>query len=907
MTARRRELALFATAPCRLESHRMATLRRWLFLWLALLISANRLAAATGEDRAYTNALKPFVDGVWELAETELTQFVEKYPQSPHRAEAVLRQARAQFNQRKFEQAIALLTARQAEADKLADEYLYWRAEAHFQNTNYTAAADLFGKLTGGFPTSPRRLEASVREAAARAKQGDWPRTAELLQNPNGSFRQAAQTNSNNEFFVRGLLLLGEAQLAQKHYPEAEAALQPIANSKLKLDLDWQRRYLICRAQLAAGRTEEAKGCGADLLSLAEATGRQELIAESIAFRGGALEQLGQREEARAMFQRNATNGPVELQRQAILKIGELALAQDQLAETIQTLETFLGRFSNSPTADVALLTLGELHLKLHVSPALTNRVAPATAVAATNHWQLALTNFDRVLSVSSNGVLVGKAQLGRGWCYWISNMIPESVAAFKAATTQLPPSEDLAVARFKLADGLLMQKDFGGAVTNYQGALQAATDLPRVKDVLTPRALYQMLQANLGLKDLVGAEEVMRRILEAYLHSAEADRSVLLVGQGYADVAKPEQARALFKEFVERFPNSVLRPEVELAVAQTHEQQSGWPTAIGAYDAWLNNFGTNRLRPQAEFYRALAYFHAGSETNTLMQLTNFVAQYATNDLAPLAQRWVADYYYRKGGEFYLAAETSYKGLFQTWSNSPLTFEAQMMAGRAASGRQDYPAAIGYFTNLTSTIDPNCPRELKIQARFAYGSALLLQTNTSASLKLAIQVYGTIFEFGTNTEQAALAWGEIGDCYFQLGAQEERYYESASNAYLRVASSPYAGVPARSRATIGLALVAEKRAEAKTGDERTALLKLARDYYLDVFYEANLRDGETRDLFWVKKAGLEAARIAESESFQEWSQAEKFYDRLLRLLPQMKETLEKKRAKVQAHLERREN
>ena len=121
------------------------------------------------------------------------------------------------------------------------------------------------------------------------------------------------------------------------------------------------------------------------------------------------------------MYQRNlTTNAPMEQQRQAILKIGGLALAQGQLAETIQTLETFLGRVSNSPATDVALLTVGELHLRLHVSPAETNRaaLAPASTKTATNHWQLALTHFDRLLSASSNNMLVGKAQLGQRWCY---------------------------------------------------------------------------------------------------------------------------------------------------------------------------------------------------------------------------------------------------------------------------------------------------------------------------------------------------------------------------------------------------------------------------------------------------------------------------------------------------------
>jgi outer membrane protein assembly factor BamD (BamD/ComL family) len=790
----------------------------------------------------------------------------------------------------------------------LADEYLYWCGEAYFQNTNYAAAADVFGKLAGSFPASSRRLEASVREAAAWAKRGEWLRVAELLQNPNGPFRQAARGNPDNEFFARGLLLLAEAELTQKHHTEAEAALQPLASSKLTPELDWQRKYLICRAQLGAGRIDEAKVGSADLLSLAEKIGQRDWLAASVAFRAGILEQLGQRGEATALYQRNlTTNAPVEQQRQAILKIGGLALAQHQLAETIQKLETFLGRFSNSPAADVALLTLGELHLKQHVSLAETNHAPIATppTAAATNHWQQALTNFDRLIIVFSNSVFVGKAQLGRGWCYWISSNIPESVAAFKAAAAQLPASEDLAVARFKLADGLFAQKDFAGALQNYRGALEAAADLPGIKEALTPQALYQMLRASLGLKDLAGAEDAMRKILESHPHSVVADRSVLLVGQGYADAEKPDQARARFREFVELFPGSVLRPEVELAMAQTREQESDWPAAIVEYGAWLDRFATNRLHPQAEFYRALANFHAGNETNALTQLTNFVAQFGTNDLAPLAQWWVADYYYRQ--KDYLSAETSFKRLFQTWPMSELANEASMMAGYAAVGRLEYAEAIGYFTNLTS--NPNWP-PLKIQATFAYGGALMLRdsgkTNNSASLREAIQVFGTIVS-GTNAEQTARAWGEIGKCYFQLGAQEPQNYESASNAFQQVISSPDAGVAARSHAKVGLALVAEKQAGLKSGAEKSELLKLARDNYLDVFYETNLREGETRDLFWVKEAGLGAARVVEFQPFQEWSQAEKFYDRLLHLLPQMKDTLEKKKARAQAHLERKDN
>ena len=281
------------------------------------------------------------------------------------------------------------------------------------------------------------------------------------------------------------------------------------------------------------------------------------------------------------------------------------------------------------------------------------------------------------------------------------------------------------------------------------------------------------------------------------------------MVFLGFADLNEPEQARAMFNEFVEKFPESKLRPEVELAMARTLEQKSDWLGAIDLYEKWLGPFATNRLRPQAEFYRALASDRAGDVTNAFTLFTNFVAHFPTDDLAPKAQWWVADYYFNKGEDSYLVAETSFKLLFQTWPTSPLANEARMMAGRVAVGRRDYPAAIEHFTNLT--LNPKCPKELKLQALFAYGDALRLlnpgETNKTANLELAVQVFSTIQKENPGTESAALAWGEIGKCYFQLATHDARNYEAASNAFYQVVSSPKAGFAARSQAKVGSSLV----------------------------------------------------------------------------------------------------
>ncbi len=429
--------------------------------------------------------------------------------------------------------------------------------------------------------------------------------------------------------------------------------------------------------------------------------------------------------------------------------------------------------------------------------------------------------------------------------------------------------------------------------------------DFPGVTKTLGDRALYQMLRASLELKDLGGASNALARILRLYPASGLADSGLLLVGEGLADARQPAAARALFQKFEGMFPGSTLRARVELAVARSYEQEQDWPAAIHQYESWLGDFPTNALRAQADYALALANFQAGNETNAFRLFTNFVTQFPTNGLAPLAQWWVADHYFRLGGTNYMEAERNYKMLYQNtnWQELPLVYtnlvyQARLMAGRAAMGLPSYSDAIDHFKMLTS--DTNCPPDLNAQALFAYGTALMQQdspdtNNPLANFQTAVSVFNQICQLYPTNETGVLAWNEIGDCDLQL-----TNYDAATNAYAQVFNSAYADISARSRAQIGLGLALEKKAALATGSDQAGLREQALDNYLDVFDTSlgkNLRDGEVADPFWVKKAGLLALPLVESLGVAEPG---KFFERLEGLFPQLKDTLEKRKAVMQS-------
>jgi len=879
--------------------------RRWLLIIFALVLGGGQiLLASTREERAYAAAASAFQDGMWSRAEVEFAEFAEKYPKSERVSEAVLLQAEADLKQQKFLQAVALLTAHEQQAGKLADQYVYWLGEAQFQNEDYAAAVATFARLAHDFPNSRWRLDAVVNEAAARVKLGQWPRVSMLLQEPGGAFEIDAEKNPADERVVRGQLLLAEALLKQDKLTGAATVLHSLAAQKLAPELKWQQTRLLCQVELASGDTNAALASTTNLIQLADVTGQAGMRAASVVEQGSVLQQMGRADEALAVYQENlSTNVPADWQRQAILKIAELAAMQKDFSESAQSLQQFLEQFPDSPSADIAQLSLGELYLTNYTAQlAATNEVS-----AMTNQLPAAQACFDQFLLTFTNSPLVGKAYLDRGWCLWLAGNTnaSETLEAFQAAQQHLPPSADLAVARFKIGDILFAQKNYAGARDNYEAVVNDFTNFPAVSKALDAQALYQTLRACMKLGDMAGATNALARILTIYPTSNLADSSVLLVGEGLSDLQEPAQARALFEKFEELYPDSSLRPEAELALARTYEQEGNWPAAIGIYDHWIKEYTNNiRLLPQVEYARAWANFQGGRETNAFRLFTNFVAQFPTNGWAPIAQWWIGGYYYNTGTN-YVDAEKNYELLFQTWPTNYLAYEAKLMAGRAAMGRFGYSDAIQYFISLTS--DTNCPPGLALQALFAYGGALMQEpsqntNNPVANFDQARRVFEAICQTYPQSEQAALAWGEIGDCYLQLAGQPqgEHFYDDATNAYAQVISSPLADAAARSQAQMGIGLVFEKRAALTTGQAQTMLLQKALQNYLDVLYGNNLRDGESADSFWVKKAGLQAASVA--ETLGEWPQAVNIYRRLEELLPPLRDSLEKKIANAQAHI-----
>ncbi|HEY3863853.1 MAG TPA: tetratricopeptide repeat protein [Verrucomicrobiae bacterium] len=861
-------------------------LARTVALMAALLMSGGAALAAPADDprevRDFQFALNLFQDSHYQLAETNFTDFLSKYTNSPHRPDAILYIGRARLYQSNFNGSIDLLQKAIADAGALRPDYLFWTAKARSAAGDLTGAEQGFSIVAKEYALSPVRLESAYDQAEIRSRQGDWPGAVRLLQETNSPFQAAAAADGKSQFVPLGWLLLGEALLHEQRAGDGEAALLHLHPAALNPDLRWRSQYLSCRLQLAGGKAEAALAASANLSKLDADANCQ---AASIFLQGEILEKLGRPTEALAAYAKNLSDTQTpDAQRQALARVIELTVELNPPAKAIPALEAIIApRLPQAPGQDLARLTMGELYLKAAASPPGSN--APA---ADTNLLAAALTNLNSVLTNYTNSPLLAKARLDRGWCEWLSTNILAARSDFEEAAAHLPPSPDQAVARFKLADTQFLLKDYAGAAANYALVLDKSPNMPAVTNSLFDLALYQLAESDIQRGDIAGARAAVDKILRWFPGSYFGDRGSLLIGGDLNRKDDYAQARKVFTEVFDRTPDSQLRSEAQYAVARTYEAEGDWASAIERYKTWASLHAANPLFPEVEFHLALSCGKAGRTNDELAIITNFADRFPSNALAPWALNRAADFSYNQ--QDWRAAEKYYQQLFNKYPDAgEVAYQARFWAGRAALARQGTEEATDYFLKLVNLT--NAPQPLVARGYLALGDIFFQQFQASQTLSNLNQAIAALVPFtnGAPTNAIAVeALGRLGDYFMAYPGSNS--YAIARQMYETIVNFPLGSIGAaeRCQAEVGLGLLAEKEKNPK----------LALEHYCNVVDNKYGPGGF--DPYWVERAGEYAARICEDG--QHWTEAVKIYDRLLQEAPASRPVLEKKRAAAQARI-----
>ncbi|MGE3310130.1 MAG: tetratricopeptide repeat protein [Limisphaerales bacterium] len=854
---------------------------------LTLTLSGWPARAQSPEERiAFDAAVRALHSGFAEKAATDLAAFRAANPTSSLLPDAVLLEARARADISQTQVAIQLLEERLESIGSLKDQALHFLGEIHMRHGDFAAAARAFHRLIVETPNSGLLLKAGFGEALALFRSGDYPAAADLLSVATNAFPVAAAAQPNDELAVRGSLLLAEARLRGGNAGAAEAELDRLTNRPLTPVQAWERQFLVTSLLLTNQQTVPAIQASSNLLVLAQAAASRDLVARSHSTRADVLLRAAQPAEAfNALTNNLADSTPVEWRRDALLGLSQIPLDPPRIEPAITLLSTAAKGDSRSDLAAAAArVAIAELRLQQHFA-----QTGPTSASNRIGEVQVLLSG---VVSNTTSATVAGRAWYALGWCALTTDQPAGALQAFQYAANLLPHSTAQAIAQFKLGDCFLQVTNYAAALTNYLHVIQNYVGSPDVRGAVRERALYLGALAALesGQRDL--ASDLAGRAVLEFPDGRFRDDTRILYGQALARLDPPHRARETLQQLSRQLVNFSALPDLQLAVARSYLRERNWTPALQQLDDWTRTHTNHPGIARAEFERGWAAFKAGNETKAFEVYTNFLARFPDDPDAPQAQMWVADHLYGIGN--FAAAEGSYQLVFQrtNWPVSRLTFESRLMAGRAAFARQGYKDAKPYFRWLIANGPPAVtnsaiPPELVARAYFALGDAFLLDPESDDKLTDAMNAFVYVIEKFPDSRESVLAQGKLANCHLQRAeldpSQATAAYAEAARLYLEILKTTSADIATRSQAEVGLALVREKQAPKTPAAKLDPLHKEALDRLLNVFQGGNLRPGENASPFWLNRAGVEAARLAESLGLREQSAA--VYETLARTFP----------------------
>jgi tetratricopeptide (TPR) repeat protein len=828
------------------------------------VLSLSVLAADGPDQVAFNAALRSFSIGAYPRAAEEFTAFSSQFPDSALRPEA-LRRA------------------------------LYAQGEAEAGRGDHAAAQKTFGLYLARFSGSELTLHAWVRRAEALFRSSQPQEAAALLDQPDGPFRQALGQGKPAELLFTGLMLAAEAHLSAGNWTRAREAVIAATPLAQKPEAQWDRLRLEVRILEAGRQVEPAIAAAEQLRRISGDEGLATRRPESSALLGRLLLAAGQGVRAVAPLEENlAPAVPAVFRSDAIRNLSDWWVSQGQLSLARERLEGVITGLADDASVAALRLRLGQIHLREHLARRGADRVGSATAESNVSLTR-AVTELERAALLNPPPEVRGPLTLTLAWCRWEEALAGNSKAAmaqaligFQTALSLLPDgSPDRLVARFKAADAAAWLGDAASALTGYLEVADAVAQRPVEREAWMPAALEQAVISAIASTNAPAGESALRRLLELPQAAVRAGQSVLWLGSSLARQGAGELGRGLLQDYLLRFPESAVRPEVELELAMLGLHDERWADSVAELRRWLMAHPQHPGAVRAGFHLAYALSRSGDPAAAMSQFSELAAKNPADPGTLSAQLWLAGRFFEQ--QDYLQAGQASAAILtnatvraargDTW------YRARLWAAEAGRKLQNFDSSAEHFRELIN--DKAAPPEIQSAALFHYGELLQSKPvepggDPLSRYRLALEAFTRVLEF-TNSPYLAPALGMMGNCHFQLSTLNPADYTRAADLYLRAAKLPGAGIETRCRAWLGYAAVNRKMSELRSGAESAAFLERAIQAGLDVALGKVLLPGEKLSADILTEAARATGEIL--ERLGRTGEAAGLYEHVARELP----------------------
>lgn len=783
-----------------------------------------------GEERLFHFARSLYQDELYDLASTELQGFLERYPESGFREEALVLLVKSHYLRGSLAQAneglLKILT--EYPQSRYREEVLFYLGETLFGLKDINQALDYYERLLSEFPKSAfkrnildRKKQILYQQAVGLFKSKDYREALE-------KFRQVQKDPSAEIPGDELLLRLGDTYFQLKKYKQAERSYQKLissfSGSTLLPQAEFQLALIAYRDRKFAPAAEQFRAFvekypGNPLLprahySLMWALYHQEKFREAYQYAVDnnlledyelpweepllkakiLLAEKRYQEAKEVLLEVISTSGGLEepspdyIPSETLWLLAEANKALGLPEEEIEIYQRISQEAPHTEEATRALLSLGKIYL-------------------SRDRYPEAISVFKEILDRDPHGTYSSEAQFLLGTAYFELKDRESAYRFYQDLLLNFPESRYFLEAYFRLAEIELFEERTGEALAKLEEIRERASQSPFARE-----ALYLSIDGYLKEKKFTQAQKALESFLATYPDDPRSGKLKFRQGEIYYSQGEYSRGITVFEEFLKEDPPEEMKPEIRFQVAWGYLKTGEYEHSLNELSSIIRSFPQSPIEEKVLFWQGWVLFQQERFPESSGSLGRLIEQYPQSELRPLSL-WFLSLSSNHQGEFdrafafltelralspeenfpvwkkieeYCQAKEDYQGLLELsgrfWESNPdqeLTAARQLERARGYLTEKNYKGALKMLRKLSLL---HLPSPLQEELLFLLAESYRLGGIMELGLR-AVEQLLKLFPEGKYTTEGLILEAEIhwqkGDYRRALNSLNQIRYEGS--------------------------------------------------------------------------------------------------------------------------------
>lgn len=699
-------------------------------------VDAIQTAKVT-EEQDYAFAYGLYKDGLFQFAHEQFQRFLEKYPSSIKRPDAMFLSVESLFQQEHFE--IANLGYKNFTHEyphsRLTDDAYFRLGESYLKLRNAQDAINAFKIVLDRFSTSELAGESTYWIGEAYIRQEDFDNALKYYQ-------LAYENYPNNKLRDYSLYSIGWTLQRKKEYGKAVEWYRKLTTefpdgvlSSASLVRIGECYYYVKDYRKAIDELTKAQG----IIKTEEEKGEAEYLV------GESYYHLDDFERARTHYEKFLeTFLSHSLKREVIYALGWTHLKQNKFQKAIEVFDQVIEGYDQvaqgalfrkgiaqklSGQSEAALKTWNEVSDRWPRGEYSDNAIYQSgIALYEGNRTKESQRAFERIVNEFPKSDVLPDAYRMLGECFIIEGRFEQARDVFEKAINHREASFDARLsasfqyswslfklkkyseaskafsqfvntyekhpkaleARYWLAESEYLRGNFAAAAREYQ--IVAAVPQAAKREEALYGAGWSLYKQNEFHKSI----EFFEKLVATYPNGKFGFDARLRIGDSYFFLKDYAKASGSYRAAIRIFPENESLDYAYYQLAQTYYRMNDHTSAVQQFSALMKNFPKSQLADDAQYAIGWIWFQAKQYSEAILEFQKLIRSYPNSELIPRAYYSIGDAYYNQ--QKYTAAEKSYREMINRYPESAYVLDA-------VSGIQYCMVAQGKLDEVPDVID----------------------------------------------------------------------------------------------------------------------------------------------------------------------------------------------------------